>query len=243
MHFRHWQGWLCLIAVCGLLVSCQPATDRNQATSVPPPAIEPITVYIGALQPAAASTTEDLIAVLVGEQRVRAMVCSLADQRWQTVDTWFGQGERTGTALSASSTARKATITATLQTPQLINGEMQTADGVRYPFQAQRVISTADYEAQQVGSEIVGVYTVSEEPLPDGRLAVMYAAANPAQNQYCGMLLYEGQPVTRVQLKGTWQASFSEFILPDPIGTANQTLVWKTPRHMLRIEGILLPSP
>jgi hypothetical protein len=222
------------------LVSCQPPDEPEIIFPTPLPT-EPITVYIGALDKTDESTADDMIALLVSETRVRAMLCSLSEDRWQALDTWFGQGERNDASLTARSDPRQAQITAALDSPESISGDVQLADGTRYHFQAQRMLSTADYEAGVAGIDLIGVYTVPQEPLPDGRIAVFYAAAFPAQNRYCGMLLHDDQPVTRVLLNGPWQASFSLFTLPDPIGT--DILVWETPRHIQRIEGILLPKP
>lgn len=243
MFLRNCRRWLCLVGLCALLVGCQPPDQLQVSTPTPLPT-ESIEVFIGALQPPTPSSTEDLIALLVSKTRVRAMLCSLTEQRWQNLDTWFGQGDRTEAALTARSVSRNAQLTATLETPQLISGDVQTADGTSYHFQAQRLASTADYEAGK--AELIGVYTVPQEPLPDGRLATFYAMADPTQDRFCGMLLYEDQPVTRVQLDGTWQASFSVFALPDAIGidkASMATMVWNTPRHVQRIEGILLPNP
>ena len=236
-----WRGWW-LVALCVLFTGCQPPTPADEATATPP-VIEPITVYVGVLQLATATPAQDVVALLVGDHRVRAMVCSLAEQRWQAVDTWFDQGERRDTTLVATSAARHAELTGTFTTPERIDGNFTAADGTQYHFQAQKMITTADYQANAAGSDLLGVYTIAQEPLPDGRMAVMYAAAVPAQQLYCGMLMSAGQPVTRVQLKSMWQASFSEFTLPDPIGADKKTLVWDTPRHILHIEGILVPNP
>ncbi len=208
----------CLLLTCLLALSaCTPPSDPSILPSLSPeqtrqPA-EPAATYHGALidtngQPSG------VIALIVGAQNARGLVCSAQERLWQTLSGWLVTSQREGDLWQLSNPA--GDIVQMQPSAEGYEGRLRARSGEMYTFRARQLV---DAQAIQEGAQ-EGVYWRDFTlPYLEGTvrlsLLVELASSQPDQTVLCGFLAQGERIISRVGLTGVWLGGFSVFRLLD----------------------------
>ncbi len=205
------------LALCALS-ACLPVQEPSILPTLPPEVthvpLEPAVTYHGALLDVDRRTV-GVLALMVGVENARALVCSTEDGNWQTISGWLTRSVREDGTWQLSS-AGGAALSAQAAADGY-SGTFTARSGERYTFQAARLVDAAGI--QQGAQE--GVYWRDLEQFPQAEggarlsLLVQSASTLPDETVLCGFVAQGETVLSRVRLLGVWLGGFSVFRLLD----------------------------